>query len=519
MTTPKAMAGQMLTILHNDRDRLLRIDNYLHGKHDEPYMPDRADEEYKLLAKRAVMNMSGLLVGTPAQAMYVDGFRRGETPDEKDSKDQPRITSADVTPEWEHWQQSRLDARQGAVIRGALSYGHSFTVTEKIKGKILTRGLSALRTAALYEDPANDETPYAALTITAFPRGENKGAALMWDGSRTYVVVFNTMGDAENITVTEGPKHGAPECPVTRFAAWVDLEGRTLGVIEPMIPLQNRINQTVFDLLVAQTYGSFQVRTVTGMVPPQKMKPIYQKDEDGKVVYEDGKPVILDFEPLFNEDGTPVAAEINLNARRFMFAEDHEAKFGSLPGTSLSGYIDSIDMSIRHIAAISQTPPHYLLGQIANLSAEALTAAETALSRKVEEFKHSFGESWERVFRLAAAMAGDTGTAEDFHGEVIWRDMENRSLAQSADALSKLSDGLDIPKRGLWHRIPGATQSEIEMWEELADQEPEVALAMGIGRSALPTPAMTGSINPPTTTTTAPATKASTGNLTPKKAA
>jgi hypothetical protein len=62
------VAKQLLGILAADEDRLERIDKYLHGHHDDPYMPDRADEEYKLLAKRAVSNWIPLLIGTPAQA-------------------------------------------------------------------------------------------------------------------------------------------------------------------------------------------------------------------------------------------------------------------------------------------------------------------------------------------------------------------------------------------------------------------------------------------------------------------
>lgn len=486
--TPARLAKQLLKILENDKPRLRRIDDYLHGHHDDPYMPDRADEEYKLLAKRAVSNWIPLLVGTPAQAMYVDNFRKGNSPADIDSNGVARVTQVETSLEMRHWQRSRLDARQGAIYRGALAYGHSFTVTEKVKGVPvpITKGLSALKTSAVFEDPANDNTPYAALTIESYPKSDSAGKqskpgkATMWDGRWEYAVTFKSLADLEKgVSVKAVKRHGATECPVTRFAAVIDLEGRTVGVVEPLIPLQNRINQTVFDLLVAQTYGSFQVRTVTGMVPPQKMKPVY-------AIEGDSSSEIVDWEPMFDEQtGQPIPADINLNARRFLFAEDHEASFSSLPGTPLAGYIDSIDMSVRHLAAVSQTPPHYLLGQIANLSAEAITAAETALSRKVEEFKHSFGESWERVFRLAAEMSGDAQSAEDFNGEVIWRDLEGRSLSQAADALGKLAASLDIPKRGLWARVPGATQAEIEQWEDLADQDPEMQLALSLKRATL----------------------------------
>jgi hypothetical protein len=449
------LAIKLLAILDEDLPTLSRIDAYDRGTHDDPYMPAQADDEYKLLAKRATSNWCPLLVNTPAQALYVDSFRPG-----RDS-----VPGTD-SPEWEHWQNSRLDARQIAVHRGALKFGHSFTLTESTRKGVISKGLSAMRTTALFEDAANDETPYAALTVTRWPIAEKQvGKARLWDGLNEYPVEFKGLTDKDSIRVGKGKLHGASECPVTRFAAAVDLEGRTTGVIEPMIPLQNRINQTVFDLLVTQTYASFKVRTVTGMAPPLK------RDTEGDVV--------------LDENGQPVPLPMNHSAKRFLFAEDHEAKFGTLDETPLGGFIESVDMSIRHLAAVSQTPPHHLLGQIANLSAEALLAAETALSRKVEEFRKGFGESWERVFRLAAEMSGVELSANDHSGEVIWRDMEQRSLAQSADALGKLGDQLGIPLKGLWERVPGVTKNELDRWSEMAEEDnTDLQLVQSLRRSS-----------------------------------
>jgi hypothetical protein len=175
------------------------------------------------------------------------------------------------------------------------------------------------------------------------------------------------------------------------------------------------------------------------------------------------------------------------NARRFLFAEDHEARFGSLDESPLGGFIESIEMSVKHLSALAQVPPHHLLGQIANLSAEALQAAETSLTRKVEEFRKSFGESWERVFRLAGALGGNAASAQDNSGEVIWRDMEQKSLAQSADALGKMAESLDIPKRGLWERIPGITQGEIDYWNDLRETDDfERQMAESLERASSP---------------------------------
>ncbi|QAY15666.1 portal protein [Streptomyces phage Bowden] len=472
-SSPLTLAKELLAILDRDEGRLERIDRFIRGKHDDPYMPPQADDEYKLLAKRAVSNWMPLLIGTPAQALYVDGFRSGTS--EEGLPQAPASKSA----AWKHWQRSRMDARQAAVYRGALGFGHSFVLTEKTKKGVISKGLSAKKTAALYEDPANDDEPYAALTITAKPKGETPGKARMWDARYEYAVTFKSLSDLDSVRVAKGKLHGSTECPVTRFAAQVDLEGRTVGVVEPMIPLQNRINQTIFDLLVAQTYTSHEVRYATGMAPPLLMEWV---DEHGNVTTD--PELAVDSRPKLDAAGNPIPAPINHNARRFLFAEDPDVKFGSLPAGPITPLIESVDMSIRHLAAISQTPPHHLLGQIANLSAEALLAAETALSRKITEFQSLFGESWERVFRIAAEMEGDTEGFDDYSGEVQWRDMESRSLAQAADALGKLKEQLGIPARGLWKRVPGVTQTEYEDWEQLAEEDDSVGqLATALTRA------------------------------------
>lgn len=473
-TSPLSYARQLLTILDNDRDNsLLKIEAYLDGKQAFPYMPDLADAEYKMLAKRAVTNVMGFILSTSSQTLFVDQFRPGR---ESGVVVKPDAIAA-VQPEWDHWQKSRLDARQAAVHRGALAYGHSFVVTEKTGKGVISKGLSALRTSAVFADPANDLTPLAALTITEFAGADPEkdlGRARMWDGEYEYEVTFKTMSDPDSVTVKKVKKHGALECPVTRFAPMVDLDGNAIGVIEPMFEIQDRLNQTIFDLLVVQSFASFKVRTVTGMAPPMKMKAV--KDET--------TGEIIDWEVETDADGKPIPEDVNLTAKRMFWAEDQEVSFGTLDETPLDGFIKAIDLAFRHMAAISQTPPHHILGEIANLSAEALLAAETALNRKVAEFKGAFGESWEQVFRVSAQIGGHEG-ADDFAGEVLWRDMEQRSLAQAGDALGKLADSLEIPKRGLWPRIPGATATELAYWEDLRETDsPEVALGTSLRRAA-----------------------------------
>jgi hypothetical protein len=465
-TSPRGLAGLLLGIISCDRERLERIDCYANGDHDLPYMPVGADAEYKMLAKRSITNFIPLFINTPAQALYVDSLRRGiaSATDETDNYRQE-------LPEWKHWQDSRLDGRQLAINRGALKFGHAFALTEKsAKGKVHTKGLSALNTSAVYVDAANDVEPFAALTVTRYPQPDSKnkaartGVARLWDGTYEYPVTFGSLVDLESVSVGRGVAHGAGSCPVTRFAASVDLEGRTCGVVERVMSIQDRINQTVFDLLVAQTYGSFKVRTITGMAPPVMRWTQAAIDAGQAPEGTEAGDIALDTE------GNPIPRPINMAASRYMFAEDENVKFSQLDETPLKGYIESLDMSLRHLSVITQTPPHYLLGEIANLAAEALQAAETALLRMVEDYRKSFGESWERVFRLAAYLLGETEAADDYSAEVMWRDMEMRSLSATADALVKLKE-LGIPLLGLWNRVPETTRGEIETWMRMRGED------------------------------------------------
>lgn len=463
MATPLDNARKCFSILNNDLPYLEMYDAYVKGIQRPPYVPDNADAEFKMLVQRATTNVCDFTLGTVMQPLAVDNYRA--TSDEfEDACDSA----------FRHFQRSRMDARQSSLYRAAGTFGHAFTVTEKDpKGRTRSRALSPLRTATIYDDPASDDNAVFAVNVTEWPSadGERRGTAVGWDQKYRYDITFKSLGDKDNVAVSGRKAHGLKdENPVTRFALLVDLEGNTTGLVAPMIVLQDRLNQSVFDLLVTQTYASFKVRTVTGMAPPMKMEPIYGEDMDGEPTED-----IVGWKPVIGPDNKPIPENINLSQKRFMFAEDSDTKFGTLDETPLDGFINSINMSLRQIAALSQTPPHHMMGEIANLSAEALKAAEQALSRKVREIQNSFGESWERVFRLSALLDGiDTPDDDDnMVGEVIWRGNGDEDMAAFADFAYKVTDALGLPGEAFWPRVPGVTKQEMDRWRELREDSNE----------------------------------------------
>lgn len=430
-------AERAVGLIRQEREQHLdKADRYLRGNHDKPYYPVSATRETKELAKKAITNWMPLVVGVPAQVSFVEGMRR-------DKDDNPA--------EFKVWDENRMASRQTRIYRSALTFGHSFVALDLANpGKIKLRSLSPLNTIAFYDDPGSDVFPIWALTILERPAGERvPGRAMYWDDKIQCELWYRSDGTFTIISDTAF-NHGLGECPVGRFTTELDLEGRARGLVEQMIPLQDRINQTVFDLLIAQTYGAFNQRWAAGLVGD----PIF--DEEGN--------------PVLDEDGEQMTRPLEMDPSRIWASDDPDTKFGSLEGTPLGGFIEALESAIHHLAAISQIPPHALLGTMANLSAEALAAAEAQLMRMVDALHFSWGETWAALFQLVAR-ALQIPEGDDYSAQIRWRDMSAKTMAGTMDALGKAAQMLEIPKRGLWARFPGATDSDLERWTDMANED------------------------------------------------
>lgn len=419
MLTPSqaaALAVDLHKVHEAERDPLDVIEHYMAGKHSSVYVPKTARREFRWLLDRSRVNILPLVIDTLAQSLYVVGYRAARS-------------SENAAP-WDIWQANRMDARQSGVHRSALTYGVSFVVGLPGDPAPVLKARSPRDLTAVYADVVDDEWPQFALE-----RLPMDGHFRLYDATNIYDLHHDKQ--TKNFAVTNVAEHGFGYTPVVRFLNRYDLDGHMVGEVAPLIPLQDQINFTTFGLLMAQQYAAFRQRWVTGMAVPEDEK---------------GQPI----EPL------------NVAVNRLLVAEDPDTKFGEFGQTDLSGYINSRESTLRHMATISQVPPHNLLGQMANLSAEALVAAESGQQRKITERKASFGESWEQVLRMAAWFNGDMDNANDMSAQVVWRDTEARSLSSTVDALGKLAQMLGVPPQELWDQVPGVTAQDVDRWRAAA---------------------------------------------------
>ncbi|WP_033288261.1 phage portal protein [Amycolatopsis jejuensis] len=231
--------------------------------------------------------------------------------------------------------------------------------------------------------------------------------------------------------------------------------------------MQDAVNLLWAQLFTASDYASFPQRIVLGAERPTT--PIL--NDKGEVVGQ--RPVDL---AKFAVD-------------RVLWITGEQSKIAEWQAANLAAYTDVIEIAVGHIAAQTRTPQHYLIGKMANLSGDALIAAETGLVKRVEEKQLWFGQAIRQMFGLIALAQGNEKKAKAFTaGTVLWADAESRSQAQLADALLKLAQ-IGFPFEYLaakWGLTPSEIVDLIDMKKREAEIDPVAAVArdMGLGGQA-----------------------------------
>lgn len=438
----KLVESSLFPLWDQERQIMKRLDrwhrnNLIQGPNGDLPQLKRGTKEYKVLQRISKTPWARLVVNSTVDVLHIEGIVNG--------KGEPDSAS------WDVWQANGMDGRQSALFEGSTALGRSYVTAEPGLDPLSGAPMPRLRvwpaTQALtyYEDPANDDWPiYAMLGKSA----KNQDGSQFWrmkvyDDVRVYTVDVDT-GKATYITFEE---HDAGVCPVVQFAPNVDLEGRATGEVEPYIDSISRMNQTTLDRHVVERFGAWVVRWATGLETPIA--------EDGEVDVE-----------------AQQAQKLKLSIEDILVSSGKDTKFGTLEGTDMTPYIKAEEWQARNLAVISQSTPSQFVGQVENLSADAIAALNAPHRGKVSRHKTNLGEQAERLFRLIGHYQG---REIDHSSQVLWRDSESRSLSQLADALGKLTQSLKIPPDQFWPLVAqalGRPQQDVEAWRAAA-QDPD----------------------------------------------
>jgi hypothetical protein len=409
--------------------RAMRFQDYYDGEEGIIALLDTEERRtFRTFLEESGANWCELVVNAVAERLQVVGFRFG---DEDDSE-----------RAWAIWQASSMDADSELVQTDALVTGSAFVLVQPDEDNpagVSMTGESPFQATVLYE-PGNRRKRRAG-----YKRFTD-------DGDRTRQTEVLILPD-QIVTWLPNARGPQVERNPAGTVSLIELvpQPRTLGAprseLTPAVPIQDRINTTLFNRMVATDYGAFRQIWATGIKVAREVI----KTTDGG-------------------EATKVTRPFDVGANRLLTNENPEGRFGAFNESTLTGYLESVQQDVTMLAAITQTPPHYLLGQMINLSADAIKAAEAGLVAKVRRRSLHLGESWEEAIRLALQLVGSPAAANT-SAEVIWADFETRSEGQRVDALTKMAT-LGVPRTVLWERW-GATPQEIERWEGLLAAQPE----------------------------------------------
>lgn len=431
--------------LEAEQEVTMLCDDYVRGEQNDPYSPDEYTEEYRELVARAKTNIIRIPPIVVAQVSAVAGYRRVE---DYDDNGEPK--SVPFPQEWKDLKRQRLGVTEKPIYNAACTYGQAFVeVYQDTFGRPRFRLLSSVNTTAIYEHAAADEFPVAAYELIQHPTDDLQGLAYGWDEEAKYDLRTNKKGEWE---IFDAIPHNLGSAPIVRFPCFLDSEGRASGLVEHLIPGQDRVNQSALDLLTGQAYTGSQVYTASGV----KGEPIF--DEAGQAVIDENT-------------GEQAVRPLQVSSRRVLTSDDPGAKFGTLGAGDLRSLIESLGNALEIFAITAQMSPYiFHQGSFDNISADALAAIDAQFLRLTGMLHDQWAESWCSVLRLFSRINNEEAGAEAYDSELRWADKTIKPFASYADGISKIAD-LGIPKRGLWQMVPGTTASILQQWDELKGED------------------------------------------------
>ncbi|MGW6855790.1 phage portal protein [Streptomyces xanthophaeus] len=405
---------------------LTTLRRYVEGRPPIPTVQGVDPREAREWMRDARTNWTSLVIDATAERMRVDGFRFGEakpgrTASQKSDDEANRI-----------WQENSLDADSGLVHYGALSQRRAFMLVERgPDGRPVLTHETPTQVAVEYEQGSRRKVAAGLKMWRDDWTGDTRATLWLPDHIHHFTTrrtnpVF-AVSTAELRTWDAWTTPDSPDgvdvnllklVPLVPFVNRRNRRPEGFAEHEDVLSVQNRINLSLVNLIAAMKYGAFKQRWAAGL----------EVGED-PVTGQKIQPYKLDIKTLWTSG-------------------DPETRFGEFSATDLVPYVRAVEAGVQDLAALTRTPPHYLIGAVVNVSGDALSAAETGLVSKVRDRNRNFGESWEQTMRLAFRVLDDKTRAEAWSAETLWADPEFRSVSEMADAaVKKASAGVPWRQR------------------------------------------------------------------------
>lgn len=385
---------RLLQRLDGPAARYSHLDRYYTGTQPLSFLSPEAKVALGNRFGRMASNIPRLAVTALAERLRVTGF-----------------TGADV---WADWIANDLDQLSGVAHREALLLGDSYLMVWADGSGRPRVTVESAKQVAVLTDPGSRQIVSAVkrwetdTTTEAVMYGPDRIVRLRANSTGATTTGFRTVEEIGN------PLGVVPVVNLRNSDRLLDEYGSSEA--DDLIPLADALNKSLADMMVTSEFVGRPRRWATG--------------------------VELAEEPVLDDDGQETGQTREINpipeGSRAMISENDAAKFGQLAAADLAGYEASVRVILGQIMAVSTLPSHYVGVFTDNpASADALRAAEASLTARAEARQATFGRAWEQVARLMVAVRDGVDPAS-VEVRVKWADAATRSVAQEADAVTKL---------------------------------------------------------------------------------
>lgn len=238
-----------------------------------------------------------------------------------------------------------------------------------------------------------------------------------------------------------------PVVPMVNRARLGDRLGRS--EMDPILPLSHAVNKLTTDMMVAAEFLAVPTRGFLGIGPDQF--------EDAQ-----GNKLTAMQVAIGRLMAIPASADL---VKQFEFA-----------AAQLTNFETGVKLLAQLTASIAGLPPHYLGMATDNPpSADSIRSNEARLVKRAERKQRSFGGPHEKAQRLVNRFQAGDWDPKLRQLATIWRDASTPTIAQRADASSKLKAERIISTRQA-QRDQGYTPVQIARMEiEMADEDARTA--------------------------------------------
>jgi hypothetical protein len=403
--------------------------DYYNGNHRLAFASKKFTNAFGDTLRNMRDNLCPIVVEAPADRMEVLNF----------SGDNTNKAVADAA--WNIWTRETLELTSYAVHVEAMKCGYAYLIVWADKDNKAKFYVQDSRQCVVIEDDSTGEPLFGAkqwLTTSGFTR------LTLYYADRIEKYITSKKADSGGgDTLKEAafvPFNGeGPSITPNPFGVIPMFKFETNPVLNDAIPIQDALNKTICDELIAQEFAAYPQRFAIGLQLPTN-ETTGQKRE-------------------------PFKAGVD----RLWVSEDATTKFGEFLAADLEKFIKVEDSRRLEMARVTGTPTHFfnLNASDNRISGEALKTLESRFTKKVRRLTLNFGTVWADAMELALTIEG---TAAD-NITTQWQSPEQRSEQELWTTLGLKAD-LGVPEEICWEEA-GYTEEDIARFRELQAANPE----------------------------------------------